>query len=472
MKYLKIYKDRWGRRKVVEQVEVSRSLRDRVLVVDTNLAIDHAMRFVEDGLEVYYYLANLSAFPKLEDTIAGDGLHERLVKVEDWGEVFDKVGLIYVTDNCFPDLVVKLREKGKLVYGPSPELVKWENDRAYAYEEMRKRGIGVPEGAVVRGKDELVRWIKEREGSGKRFFVKVSKLRGNVETFSVVSAEEAETMLAQGGFGPYLQDLVFLVQEGVEGVEIGVDAFVVPDGVCRPLAYTIEEKGRGNVAVWQRSSDFEEFWYDKVMDVVRSDDYRCNLSIEGIWTGGDLKVIDVTSRNPYPVSSLYPRFVKNWVDVIFGVAEGRVVELDVDWENPYMVEFTISTDVADVWRVIEVPDELVNWKGEGVGFRRVVKKDGMYWFVPGDGLVATVNTKGKTLEKAIEKAKEMVERVKCMYSLYDGTFFESVEEKIEKLNVGHRFRFEVVKREEGVEGIMNEKRDGMKFRIDCKYVCK
>ncbi len=209
-------------------------------MIDTNLAIDHAMRFVEDGLEVYYYLANLSAFPKLSDTICGDGLSDGLVKVEDWGAVIDRVGLVYITDNCFPDLAVRLREKGKLVYGPSPELVRWENDRAYAYEEMRKREIGVPDGAIVRGKDELLKWIAEREG--KKVWVKINKVRGNIETFAVTSVSEAEAMLSQAGFGPYVEDLTFLVQEEVEGIEIGVDAFVVPGDICRPLAYTIEEK--------------------------------------------------------------------------------------------------------------------------------------------------------------------------------------------------------------------------------------
>ena len=39
--------------------------------------------------------------------------------------------------------------------------------------------------------------------------------------------------------------------------------------------------------------------------------------------------------------------------------------------------------------VLLVPEELVRWDDEGVGFRRVVYKDGKWWYVPGDTVLAT-----------------------------------------------------------------------------------
>jgi len=441
VKYLRIYRDK-GRLRISEQAEVSRSLRERVLVIDTNLAIDHAMRFVEDGLEVYYWLANLSAFPHFEDQIGGDGLG--VEKVEDWAQVVDKVRLVYITDSCFPHLAQRLRDLGKLVYGPTAELVRWEQDRGYAYQKMQEAGVRVPYGAVLKGKEEVVRWISRREDGERRFWIKVSRYRGNIETFSVSSAREAEAMLSQSGFGPYLDNLEFLVQEHIEGIELGSDAFVVPSGVLEPISYTIEEKGRGNIAVWQRRSDFLQEWYEKVHAVVEDTDYRCNLSVEGIWDGGSLFVLEPTPRNPYPVSSLYPRFVYNFTDVIYAVAEDRVIDLDVDWENPYMMEVTVSTGETKLWRVIEVADGLVNWSGEGVGFRRVVRKGGKYWYCPGDPVVATVNVKGESVEECVKKSKELLKEVSCLFSEYDGTFFESVQEKVRRLGeIGVKFRFEV-----------------------------
>lgn len=406
----------------------------KILVIDTNLAIDHAVRFAEDGHVVYYHVADITAFPKLTDTCSGDGI-EGIAKVEDFASVVDSVDLVYFTDNCFPFLARSLREKGKVVYGPTPELVKWENDRIYAYKRMKGLGIGVPDGEVVRGVKELVKWIEGREDGKTRFWVKVNKVRGNVETFSVLSSREAETMIAQADFGPYMNELEFLVQMDCSGVEIGVDAWVCGRGVLKPYSYTIEEKGRGNIAVWVEGNGFEQMFYSKVQRVVEEDDYRCNLSIEGFWDGVDLKVIDVTARNPYPVSALYPRFVENFTEVVWAVANNEVVDVKVDRGNKYMAEITVSTDVSDMWRVINSGDGEYKVKGvDGVGYRRVVRKDGQYWFVPGDGLVCTCNARGKSPEEALEKAKKIAEGVSCMYSQWDGAFIESVLEKVKKLN--------------------------------------
>ena len=75
MKYLRIAKDRKGVVKFSEEVEIRREVgKDVVLVLDTGLAIDHAMRFVVDGCVVYYWLSGyISAFPKFEETVVGDG---------------------------------------------------------------------------------------------------------------------------------------------------------------------------------------------------------------------------------------------------------------------------------------------------------------------------------------------------------------------------------------------------------------
>jgi hypothetical protein len=441
MKYLRVNKDRLGRVRLTEENEVERNLKERVLIIDTNLAFDHAMRFVEEGLDVYYWIANLSAFPSFDDQISGDGFG--LLKIDDWGEVIDKVGLVYITDNCFPQLTMRLRELGKNVYGPTPEFVRWEQDRGYGYSEMKSRGIAVPDGAVVKGKTKLLEWIEGNLSEGERVWVKISAFRGNIETFSVSSAQEADTMLSQAGFGPYAEELEFLLEKNVDGVEIGCDGWVVPDGVLEPIAFTLEEKGRGNIAVFQRNSDFIDEWYSKVHDVVESTDYRCNLSVEGIWNGKELSVLEPTPRNPYPVSSLYPRFVKNWVDVVWGVAEGKLVDVEVDWDNPYLMELTVGTSDTDTWRVIDGVEDLVSWTDEGIGFRKVVKKDGQYWFVPGDGIVATVNVKGESVDECIIKAKEMADKIRCMGSEYDGTIVDSMKEKIETLNEGDKFQFVV-----------------------------
>lgn len=412
----------------------------KILVIDTNLSLDHILGFLNDGHVVYLYEADVSAYPCLDDTITGDGF-EGVHKVEDFAEVLDEVDLVYITDNCFPWLSVYLRDKGKVVFGPTPELVRWENDRVYFWNRAKELGIGLPDGEVVRGKARLLKWLKSNEDGETRYFVKVNKYRGSIETFSVTTSKEADVLLSQAGFGPYLEELEFLIQRECDGIEIGCDVFVCPNGIFRPYSYTIEEKGRGNVAKWVEVSGFEARFYDIVKRIVKEDDYRGNLSIEAFWDGKKLMVIDVCSRMPYPVSSLYPRFIENWTEVIYSVAQSKVIEVKVDWDEPYMAELTISTDDKTTWRVIEFEGSYFS-KGQGIGFRRAVYKGGKVWFVPGDCVVATANAKGPTVNTALERAKELAESVNCISSAFDGQFVESVKEKVRRLSrMGKEFVF-------------------------------
>jgi hypothetical protein len=94
--------------------------------------------------------------------------------------------------------------------------------------------------------------------------------------------------------------------------------------------------------------------------------------------------------------------------------------------------------------VIDVPEELVKWDGEGIGFRRVVYKNGRYWWVPGDAILCTVNTKGETIEEAFQRAEELVSEVKCSFMSVDWTVRDDIIEDVKKLEgLGEKFRFEV-----------------------------
>lgn len=56
---------------------------------------------------------------------------------------------------------------------------------------------------------------------------------------------------------------------------------------------------------------------------------------------------------------------------------------------------------------------------EGIGFRRVVYKDGKYWWMFGDAILYTVNVKGRSVEEAFRKAEELVSEMKCLFMIVD-----------------------------------------------------
>lgn len=165
------------------------------------------------------------------------------------------------------------------------------------------------------------------------------------------------------------------------------------------------------------------------------------MSFKGFFDGKSYKVIDATPRFAYPCSSLWAKFIKNYADVLYAVAEGK--DKEVIWESskPYYVELTVSTNDTNMWRVIDFSEELKKY----IGFRRVVKKDEQYWFVPGDGLVCTVNTYGESLEDAFEEAKKVAEEIKCMGAQWSSDWFNEAKKTIDELEkLGGEFEFKPI----------------------------
>ncbi len=405
-----------------------------VLMIDTNLALDHALRLAQDGCNVYYYIADMSAFPKLQDSISGEGFD--IKKISDMYEVIDIVDLAIITDSCFPDMAKKLREDyGIKVIGSSPELAEWENNRVDFLEDLDKLGIDTPDSTLVKGVDALYRYIADLNlKEDERVWIKVNKYRGNIETFSAGTAEEAKTVLMQAGFGPFLELLEFIVQKSSDGVEIGADVFVSPDIVYKNYLYTIEYKGKGNIAIPCNNTGFNNV-YNKIMPKIRESDYRCNLSFEGFYDGETYKIIDATPRFAYPCSTMWTKYIKNYTEVLLAVADNK--DIDVEWDTNYYVQISLTTDKVDTWKMISFSDELRKY----VGFRRAVKKDGNYWFVPGDALVVTVNASGESLEEAFNNADAIAKEIDCTDTQYTLNFKDKAFETIKKLNEWSDFQF-------------------------------
>ncbi|MEM4958621.1 MAG: hypothetical protein QXX12_01955 [Nanopusillaceae archaeon] len=425
----------------------------KVLVIDTHLGLDHAWRLASDNNIVYYFQATLNPYPKITDFITGYGFHENLILVSDFGEYLDKVDLIVITDNILPGFANKLRENGKKVFAPSPVLSLLENDRVFMYNKLQELGIKVPETEIIYGIENLVKFIKKHEDGKKKFWIKLNKIRGNIETFFVKNHFEVYTYLSHAGLGVFVDDLVFLVQYDCDGIEVGADALISPNHIYLPISFTIEKKGKGNFAKWIFKDEIEKAklnrsdmyskliyevynFYEKVHDLVKEDNYHCYLCFEGFFNGKDLKIIDITPRFPYPVSSLYPRFINNYSEVLYKVACGEYVELDVDKENSKMLEITGYTSETNIWRPIHVKDsKFVSVKSDGIGFRKAVKYNNTYWFVPDDGVVFTINVKGKDFNQLKQKGLDILSNIACYSVDCDLSFVDELEKEINDYNI-------------------------------------
>jgi len=413
------------------------------LVLDTNICIEHALRLAQDGVKVYYCPASGSAYPILQDLISGDGFN--LLPVEDMGQYIFDVDLVLISDCFLGGFADSLRDQGVNVFGASRKWAFYENDRAAGFKALKKMGVGVPDSEVCIGLKQVLAYIDSHEDKSEkdpakkeRFFIKCNKYRGNFETRAVRTSQEAESFISQSNFGPYLQDLVYLIQRQSPGVEIGVDVFFNGKDFLKPMAFTIEQKGEGNVTKWVEKNGVDTFILDKIKKSLIDSEYKGNVSFEFLYDGQETRVIDITSRLPFPCSVLQAKYIENYADVVFSTAMGEDVEVRIIDDYDFCTSITISTSDIITWRPIVFPKNL----RDSIGFRRVVFKDGMYYFVPGDEVVCTTSAQGDSYDDSIERAVDIAKQVECNNITFSGNFSDEIDKIVEKLNsLGDDFSF-------------------------------
>lgn len=404
---------------------------DVVLVVDTNLGLEHARRIGDDGYDVYYSVVHAEPYPKLEDEICGLGFEE-VKKVWDWGEGLENgANIVIFTDSGFGGLANWLRNEGYYVFGADAISERLELDRVYVRRVLKRLGISVPPADVVKGINSVVKVI-EKSG-GKKRYVKVSRFRGGVETFGTNDPYEAEILLKQGGFSIVGDDAWFVVEQSLEGmVEIGTDTWFNGEGFQPIVAETIEMKGAGNVTKFVRYED--SVWYDvleKLKPYLSKNGYRGMFCLEGFYDGNTIYVTDVTPRFPYICSYAYPKIIENYSDLIIGTAKGRFVVPRIKFR--YSAQIGVYTDNPDSWRIIRYNRDDDEW----IAYRRVIKKGDNIWFVPGDYVVAVGISESYRLRKAIELATERAEAVSTSSIYTQGrelmAYIDEVREKLSDL---------------------------------------
>lgn len=191
----------------------------KVLVVDTNIGLEHALGFGRAGYETYYAVVHAQPYPRMCDEICGYGFTE-IKKIWDWGEGLEQGARVIVfTDSGFGYLAEWLRDRGYYVIGADGTSEKLELDRYYVRKVFTRLGIDIPPARVVKGVDNVKRVIAE--SGGRNVVVKISRVRGDVETFKTNDPYEAEVLLSRGGFKIFGDDVIFIVEEEIGIIEVG-----------------------------------------------------------------------------------------------------------------------------------------------------------------------------------------------------------------------------------------------------------
>lgn len=374
-----------------------------ILVYDTGLALDHALRFVEEGHRTYYFLEwRAERYQRVQDYVSGYG-YEGLNKVLDWGMVYGFVRYVMFTDVGFGSLADLMRSSGKYVFGSSALGEQLELDRVYMHMKFEELGIGVPKYKVVKGVSSLMNSVE----NGREQYIKLNIWRGNLETLKVSSKEELRIALESARFGKFAEEVEFMIVEPLDGVEIGVDVFFNGREFLRPYNFGNEVKGTGNqYNKWVEKSIWDDV-LEKLEPWLRRANYRGSISLEGFYDGSKISVIDVACRLPYPGGSAIPRYIKNYCDVVLAVSRGEYLKPEV--EGKYSCNLLVVKEDANSWTKVTLTKDVPD-----VVFPRCSMKvsDSEYWSCPGDKIVAVVMGAGDSYEEAVNKALENVKLIK------------------------------------------------------------
>ena len=400
--------------------------------IDTNLALDHALA-CSGSMDVRYFLSSGGAYPYVKDDASGRGFP--ITKVE---SVFDayRADVFYFMDCYFGRDADELRRLGRDVGGASEYWTKIENDRRFGWRELQSMGIGVPDGVILKGLLEVLDFVRMNQDGEKVFYIKTSKHRGSKETGNgVMTWQEALVSITSGNFGPFLEDMEFLIQFKCPGKELGVDVFVNGIEIIRPYLLTIEVKGAGTVGKWVEESILDDLLLNKALPSLIETDYRGNISFEFFIDGkGRIQVHDPCARPGYPCSAIQAHRIVNLPEVYTKVARRMPVRVDPG-PDLYVAQIGLYTDDRDSWRIIRFPEEFRSEGRSDVGFRRaMIDVHGDYWYVPGDYLVATALGSAGTVEDAIDRADEVADQIECSNSDRPGGFRKYVTETLQEFN--------------------------------------
>jgi hypothetical protein len=334
----------------------------KIVFVDNRLALDHALRLAKEGHDVYYFHEWRYRYGRVEDLI-GMGLHGKLRVVPEIWDYVDDADLVVIADVGYGGLGGYLRSLGLPVFGGNKFGDSLENSRLYAASVMDSIGVKHPRYYEAVGVEQLMDLAERLDYD---FFLKVDMLRGNMETSRITSRERLLAVLNDAKFGPFQSSIRFICSEPVEGIELGVDAWFNGREFIYPVHWGNEIKGTGCCfGKWVEESIWDDV-LDRFETVLRGR-YWGTISFEAIFDGGDLYVLDVTSRFAKPAGALQYFSMEDYGDLLLSVASGD----DVEPRPKAKYTAQISLDFPETekwWCLSRLPDNIVvSEYAQGIG---------------------------------------------------------------------------------------------------------
>ena len=378
----------------------------RIRVIDHGIFLPFARCLAREAAHVDYYTPSEKAFPTIRDCCIGDGFDE-VEKIVGPMVDSDSVDCWCFPDVGFEDVQADLLDRGKVVWG-ARNGDSLEIHRGKFLKALATTDLPVPPHQIVVGLDKLRQHLYDKEDK----WVKISKLRGDFETFHWRNWEMDKAELDKYGvrFGPAQERITFYVFDPIDTeIEDGVDTYCIDGKFPELVIHGMEAKDRAFLAAFQNLANLPEE-VRKVSEafapILGAFGYRQFFSSEvRITPEKQSYFIDPTTRLGSPPSQVMCEMYGNLADIVWHGANGVLIEPEP--LHKYGVQAIIcGKGDRDTWSAYQFPEELDQWVKCGFCCRI----DGLLCFPPDPD--ATSNDigwlvgVGDSIKEAIEHLKE------------------------------------------------------------------
>jgi hypothetical protein len=382
-----------------------------VCVVDRGTFFPVAVRLARDCQRVLYHVPNGEDFETFARACRGYG-HNGIELTADFWPRKKQIDLFVFPDCSDAGLQLELENQGFPVWGSKGADVE-EKKRGVWIETCKELGFPMPKTHVIKGLTNLLLFFREHEGE--TFFVKISRFRGDMETWKACEPAALQNKIdcLALKFGPFKEKIVFYVQEPVDtDIEGGADSYFVGGDYPDKIIMGYEKKGESYFATWKdRAAMPPAIWSpsEAMKDVLASYHY-CNFVSTEVRVGDDKSyLLDPCLRCPSPAGEEELEMYENIAEIMYRGAMGELVQPEM------AARFCGEAIIAycgdkDGWKSIEVPEEARRWvKLYACGF-----EDDAFHFPPAQDpeAIGCVVGLGDTPEEVLDRLKEIREMMK------------------------------------------------------------
>ncbi len=368
-----------------------------------------------DGLGIAHKLAqeghNVAVF--IQDSAYKRGGLGIVRRVKSWRPELLAADLVLCDMVGFGAYERTLRRFSAPVMGCSRIADMLELDRSKGHDLLQRLGIKTPETFTFKRPADAV--VLEASWEPPGYVLKPS---GNADTSKTVLVREPSGLrwaLEQ------MPDRPLLVQRIVEGVEVSTEGWFNGRDWVLPFNHTFEEKRlmpgglgpntgcMGNVVLATQSNELTRQTVERLTPFLRQIGYRGPIDLNAIVNSMGAHVLEITPRFGYDaIEALTEGLREPLGDLLFEVAAGVKHEMDLPTREP-MIAVRLSVPPWPHGEPSEADAGMPLLGLNSENLKHIALTDAMregdsYLYAAGDGVVAKVTARGRTVEEARRRA--------------------------------------------------------------------